>query len=220
MLEVERPGDELAWRSFASARRGRVEDGDELRLPRRVGGRRHPAPRRGGVGGQRRRRGPARPHGARGGRAHPVRRPWRAARGADGSHRPRRRPRGRGRLRPQRDARLAAVRGAPRGAACRTPRSTRPPCTFCRIVHADADGGSGRCTPTASPWRQCAPSPGSCSRRQSEPRARRLHADYRPPPPFRADCRAALARRGERGAVVCVYPAEGASVYVPLEIDR
>ena len=47
---------------------------------------------------------------------------------------------------------------------------------------------------------------------------RRLHADYRPPPPYRPDCRAALAAAGS-ASLSFVYPREGAFVYVPVEMD-
>lgn len=44
---------------------------------------------------------------------------------------------------------------------------------------------------------------------------RERHADYRPLPPLRRDC---MATREER-AVSCVYPQEGARLYVPVELD-
>ncbi len=44
------------------------------------------------------------------------------------------------------------------------------------------------------------------------------HADYRPLPPLRPDCRAAVGGAGT-AALACVSPREDATVYVPVEMD-
>jgi penicillin-binding protein 1C len=41
------------------------------------------------------------------------------------------------------------------------------------------------------------------------------HPDYRPLPPWRADCRSS----GEEHRINCLYPDPGAEIYVPLELD-
>lgn len=46
---------------------------------------------------------------------------------------------------------------------------------------------------------------------------RRAHADYRPLPALRDDCRSA-ASRGEPD-LSCVHPADGSRIYVPVELD-
>jgi penicillin-binding protein 1C len=44
------------------------------------------------------------------------------------------------------------------------------------------------------------------------------HANYRPLPPLRPDCRSAAGAAGGT-ALACVSPAEDATVYVPVEMD-
>jgi len=44
------------------------------------------------------------------------------------------------------------------------------------------------------------------------------HADYRPLPPLRPDCRSAVGATGV-AALACVSPREDATVYVPVEMD-
>jgi len=92
-----------------------------------------------------------------------------------------------------------------------------PPCSFCRLVHTDAAGEwqvHGDCEAVAAirtvPWFVLPPA--------MEAHYRRLHADYRPPPAFRPDCRAGLGAAGG-AALAFVSPREGAAVYVPLEMD-
>jgi penicillin-binding protein 1C len=45
---------------------------------------------------------------------------------------------------------------------------------------------------------------------------RRQHPDYRPLPPWRADC---AATAGEDDAIALIYPQLGGSVYIPAELD-
>jgi penicillin-binding protein 1C len=92
-----------------------------------------------------------------------------------------------------------------------------PACAFCRLVHTDASAEwqvHGDCEPVAAirsaSWFVLPPA--------MEAYYRGLHADYRPPPPYRPDCRAALGAAGS-AALSLVSPREGASVYVPLEMD-
>ncbi len=92
-----------------------------------------------------------------------------------------------------------------------------PPCSFCRLVHTDAPGSwqvHGDCEEVAAirstDWFVLPPA--------MEVHYRRFHADYRPPPPYRPDCRAALGDAGS-AALSFVYPREGATVYVPVEMD-
>jgi penicillin-binding protein 1C len=91
------------------------------------------------------------------------------------------------------------------------------PCTFCKIVHVDAAREwqvHGDCEPVAAirpaNWFVLPPT--------METYYRRRHADYVPPPPFRPDCRAALDQAGG-SALSCVYPKEGSQVYVPIEMQ-
>ena len=92
-----------------------------------------------------------------------------------------------------------------------------PPCSFCRLVHTDGTGQwqvHADCEPVeairATAWFVLPPA--------MEVHYRRFHADYRPPPPFRPDCRAAVGASGS-GSLSFVYPREGAAVLVPLEMD-
>lgn len=92
-----------------------------------------------------------------------------------------------------------------------------PPCSFCRLLHTDATGEwqvHGDCEPVAAlrtvSWFVLPPA--------LETHYRRVHADYRPPPAFRADCRGALGPSGS-ASLSFVYPREEAFVYVPVEMD-
>jgi len=92
-----------------------------------------------------------------------------------------------------------------------------PPCSFCRLVHSDADGRwqvNADCEPVSAirtrPWFVLPP--------VMEVYYRRQHADYEPPPPLRPDCRAALEAGGS-GSLSIVYPKPNAAVYVPVEMD-
>jgi penicillin-binding protein 1C len=91
------------------------------------------------------------------------------------------------------------------------------PCSFCRLLHVDQAGlyrVHGDCEPVAeirpAAWFVLPPA--------MEGYYRRRHADYRPPPPFRADCRAALDAQGG-ASLSLVYPKDGAQVYVPVEMS-
>jgi penicillin-binding protein 1C len=92
-----------------------------------------------------------------------------------------------------------------------------PPCSFCRLVHTDAGGEwqvHADCEPVADiravAWFVLPP--------PMEMHYRRFHADYRPPPPFRSDCRVAVGAMGS-ASLSFVYPQEGTSVLVPVEMD-
>lgn len=92
-----------------------------------------------------------------------------------------------------------------------------PPCSFCRLLHFDQAGAfrvHADCEPVAAirpaSWFVLPPA--------MEGYYRRRHADYRPPPPFRPDCRAALDAAGG-SSLSLVYPKEGAQLYVPVEIN-
>ena len=92
-----------------------------------------------------------------------------------------------------------------------------PPCAYCRLLHLDA-GGSWQvhadCEPMASihtrAWFVLPPT--------LETYYRRRHADYHPRPPFRPDCRAALDPAGS-ASLSLVYPRENGQIYVPVEMD-
>jgi penicillin-binding protein 1C len=91
-------------------------------------------------------------------------------------------------------------------------------CAFHQIVHLDAGGRfrvDSRCEPVENmrhePWFVLPP--------VQEYFYRADHAEYRPLPPFRADCGGGTA--GERGSRVMslVYPEPDMSVYVPVGLD-
>jgi len=91
-----------------------------------------------------------------------------------------------------------------------------PPCPYCRIVHRDATGNwqvHGDCERVAllksTPWFVLPPAMETYFRRQ--------HADYEPPPPLRPDCRAGIGDGGA-AALSFIYPKENAQVYVPIEM--
>ncbi|HXK12520.1 MAG TPA: penicillin-binding protein 1C [Vicinamibacteria bacterium] len=215
MLEVERPGDEVSWRSFGSARKVAWKTGTSygFRDAWAVG----VTPRHavgiwvGNASGE------GRPgltgHSAAapilfdvfdslpGGPFFPV--------PAEGLV----------------DVDVCARSGMRAGPSCETRRAElvptggldSPPCTFCRLVHTDPTGQwqvHADCEPVetirTAPWFVLPPA--------LEVHYRRLHADYRPPPPFRPDCRAQMGAAGA-AALSFVYPREGASVLVPLEMD-
>ncbi len=185
---------------------GGVEDRHELRLPRRVGDRRHAAPRGGRLGRQCLRRGPRGTHRPLRGGPDPVRPRGCPSRGRM-VHTSRRRPRGHRRVRQERHARGAPVRDAPSRA-----RAAGGARLAGLLVLPAGSRGRGARVPGARRLRADQPrsarSPGSCCRPALETYYRRLHADYRPPPPYRPDCRAALASGGERLALVRL-PARG-----------
>jgi penicillin-binding protein 1C len=215
MLEVERPGDEIAWRSFASSRRVAWKTGTSYGFrdawaigvtPRHVVG-----VWAGNADGE----------GRAGLTGHAAAAPilfdlvgalpgggWFAP-PASGLE----------------DVDVCARSGMRASPDCETRRAElvphagldSPPCAFCRLVHTDAAGEwqvHADCEPVAAirtvAWFVLPPA--------MEAPYRRLHADYRPPPPFRPDCQSALAAEGS-AALSFVYPAEGATVYVPLEMD-
>ncbi len=90
-------------------------------------------------------------------------------------------------------------------------------CPYCRLVHLDPSARSrvnGDCEavsrmltrsafvlPPAMAWYYV-----------------RYHPEYRPLPPLRADCEAGRVEIGNR-LMTCIYPKNGAEVYVPLELD-
>ncbi len=91
-----------------------------------------------------------------------------------------------------------------------------PPCTYCRLIHRDPSGAfqvHGDCESVeriqSTPWFVLPP--------VMEQYFRRQHADYDPPPPVRPDCRAGLGETGA-AALSLVYPKQNAQVYVPVEM--
>jgi penicillin-binding protein 1C len=91
-----------------------------------------------------------------------------------------------------------------------------PPCLYCRVVHRDATGNwqvHGDCEPVAQiqsvPWFVLPPAMETYYRRQ--------HADYVPLPPLRPDCRGE-AGSDQAAALSFIYPKERAQVYVPIEM--
>jgi penicillin-binding protein 1C len=92
-----------------------------------------------------------------------------------------------------------------------------PPCAYCRLAHLDSRltwQVHGDCERIAAirtiPWFSLPPAMETYYRLQ--------HAEYRPLPPLRPDCRADVGSGGS-GALAFVSPREGAIVYVPIELD-
>ena len=215
MLEVERPGDELAWRAFSSSRKVAWKTGTSygFRDAWAVG----VTPRHavgvwvGNADGE------GRPGLTGHSAAAPVLFDLFGALPGGGWFAP---P-----AEGLEDVDVCARSGMRAGPHCETRRAElvpragldSPPCSFCRLVHTDAAAEwqvHGDCEPVAAirtvAWFVLPPA--------METHYRRLHADYRPPPPFRPDCRAALGAAGS-AALSFVYPREGAAVYVPVEMD-
>ena len=215
MLEVERPGDEVAWRAFGSARKIAWKTGTSygFRDAWAVG----VTPRHAvGVWV-----GNADGEGRPGLTGHSAAAPilfdlFDALPGAGWFSPP---------AEGLEDVDVCARSGMRAGPNCETRRAelvTRggldsPPCSFCRLVHTDAAAlwqVHADCEPAAAirsiAWFVLPPA--------LETHYRRLHADYRPPPPYRPDCREALGVSGS-ASLSFVYPREGAAVYVPLEMD-
>lgn len=215
MLEVERPGDELAWRAFSSARKVAWKTGTSygFRDAWAVG-----VTPRFAVGVW---TGNASGEGRAGLTGHSAAAPilfdivgalpsggWFTP-PADGLE----------------DVDVCARSGMRAGPHCATRRSELVPqagldslpCSFCRLLHADqalAWQVHADCEPLervrSVSWFVLPPA--------QESYYRRLHADYQPPPPVRPDCRAALSGAPST-SLSFVYPREGAFVYVPVEID-
>ncbi len=215
MLEVERPGDELAWRAFGSARKIAWKTGTSYGFrdawavgitPRQVVGV--------WVGNA---DGEGRPGLTGHSAAAPIlfdvmgvlpRAGWFPSPDQDLV-----------------DIDVCARSGMRAGPDCETRRAElvpragldSPACSFCRIVHLDAGLAwqvHADCQPVTAirslDWFVLPPAMETYYRRQ--------HADYRPPPPYRPDCRAALGTAGSASLSI-VSPREGAIVYVPIEID-
>ena len=215
MLEVERPGDELAWRAFSSSRKVAWKTGTSygFRDAWAVG----VTPRHavgvwvGNADGE------GRPGLTGHSAAAPVLFELMGALPGGGWFAP-----------PSEgleDVDVCARSGMRASPHCDTRRAElvpragldSPPCSFCRLVHTDAAAAwqvHGDCEPVAAirtvAWFVLPPA--------METHYRRLHADYRPPPAFRPDCRAGLGASGG-AALAFVYPREGAAVYVPVEMD-
>ena len=215
MLEVERPGDELAWRAFGSARKVAWKTGTSygFRDAWAIG----VTPRHalgvwvGNASGEG--RAGLTGHSA----AAPILFDLVGALPAGGWFT----PPGDG----LEDIDVCARSGMRAGPQCETRRAElvphaaldSPACSFCRLVHADA----------ALAWQVHADCESLAAIRTVgwfvlppalETHYRRLHANYRPPPPYRPDCRAALSGAGS-ASLSFVYPREGAFVYVPVEMD-
>ena len=123
------------------------------------------------------------------------------------------------------DVDVCARSGMRAGPHCETRRAElvpragldSPACSFCRLVHTDVGAlwqVHGDCEPVwairSTAWFVLPPA--------METHYRRFHADYRPPPPYRPDCSAAVGAAGS-ASLSFVYPREGAAVYVPVEMD-
>ena len=215
MLEVERPGDELGWRAFASARRVAWKTGTSygFRDAWAVG-----VTPQNAVGVW---VGNASGEGRPGLTGHSAAAPILfdlvgALEGAGWFAEPRHG------LEVVEVCARSGMRAGPYCASRRdelVPRAglDSPPCAFCRLIHADqalAWQVHADCEPLAAirnvPWFVLPPA--------LETHFRRLHADYLPPPPYRPDCQAGLGAAGG-GALSFVSPREGAVVYVPRELD-
>ncbi|HEX2613735.1 MAG TPA: penicillin-binding protein 1C, partial [Fibrobacteria bacterium] len=93
-----------------------------------------------------------------------------------------------------------------------------PVCPYHRLVHLDQTGAwrvHDGCESVASmrhePWFVLPPS--------QEWHYRRRHSDYRPLPPWRADCEEGAPASGRLRAMELIYPRGGAKIYVPLDLD-
>ena len=215
MLEVERPGDELAWRAFGSARKVAWKTGTSYGFrdawaigvtPRHAVGvwvGNASGEGRAGLTG----------HSA----AAPILFEVVGALPAGGWFEPPREG--------LEDIDVCARSGMRAGPQCETRRAElvpraaldSPACSFCRLIHADAALAwqvHADCEPLAAirtlAWFVLPPA--------LETHYRRLHADYAPPPPYRPDCRAALSGAWS-ASLSFVYPREGGFVYVPVEMD-
>jgi len=92
-----------------------------------------------------------------------------------------------------------------------------PPCSYCRLAHLDTRlewQVHGECERVADiesvPWFVLPPA--------METYYRLRHADYRPLPPLRPDCRTSVGPR-EASALDCVSPREDAILFIPVEMD-
>ena len=215
MVEVERPGDELAWRAFGSGRKIAWKTGTSYGFrdawavgvtPRHVVGV--------WVGNA---DGEGRPGLTGHSAAAPILFDLFDALPGGGWFAPP--PEGLA------DVDVCARSGMRAGPHCETRRAElvpragldSPACSFCRLVHTDAGAlwqVHGDCEPVSAirstAWFVLPPA--------METHYRRFHADYRPPPPYRPDCRAAVGAAGS-ASLSFVYPREGAAVYVPVEMD-
>lgn len=215
MLEVERPGEELAWRAFGSARKVAWKTGTSYGF--RDGWAVGVTPRYAtGVWV-----GNADGEGRPGLTGHSAAAPilfdlFDALPGGGWFSPP---------AEGLEDVDVCARSGMRAGPHCETRRAElvpragldSPPCSFCRLVHTDAAAEwqvHADCEPAAAirsvAWFVLPPA--------LETHYRRFHADYRPPPPYRPDCRAALGVSGS-ASLSFVYPREGATVYVPVQMD-
>ena len=215
MLEVERPGDDLAWRAFASSRRVAWKTGTSygFRDAWAIGVTPEHAV---GIWV-----GNASGEGRPGLTGHSAAAPilfdlastlgggtWFAEPGKG-----------------LEDIDVCARSGMRAGPHCASRRSElvpragldSPPCVYCRLIHADpalAWQVHADCEPLAAirsvSWFVLPPA--------LETHFRRLHADYQPPPPYRSDCRAGLGALGG-SSLSFVSPREGAFVFVPRELD-
>ena len=216
MLEVERPGDELAWRAFGSARKIAWKTGTSygFRDAWAVG----VTPRHavgvwvGNADGE------GRPGLTGHSAAAPILFDLFDALPGGGWFAPP--PEG------LEDVDVCARSGMRAGPHCETRRAElvpragldSPPCSFCRLVHTDAArrvAGARRLRAgVRDPLRRRG---SSCPRRwrPTTGDSTRTIARRRP---YRPDCRAAVGAAGS-ASLSFVYPREGAAVYVPVEMD-
>lgn len=92
------------------------------------------------------------------------------------------------------------------------------PCPYHQLAHLDGTGrfrvDSG-CEPPGrmrhEPWFVLPP--------VQEYYYRRVHPEYRPLPPFRADCAGAFQSEAGRQVISLVYPDANTAVYIPIDLD-
>ena len=207
MLEVERPGDELAWRAFSSSRKIAWKTGTSygFRDAWAVGV--TPAPRGGRLGGQRRRAravpaSPATPRPRRSSSTSSTRSPargWFAAPAA-------------GLV----DVDVCARSGMRAGPHCEARRAElvpragldSPPCSFCRLVHTDARRRVAGARRLRAGGGDPLASPGSSCRRRWRPTTAASTPTTGPRRPSGPTAAPALGRLGQRLALARL-PARG-----------
>jgi len=90
-------------------------------------------------------------------------------------------------------------------------------CPYCRVIHCDATGRwriHGDCSPVSEilPLKRFLLPPAM------EWYYRKKHSDYRPLPPFRSDCLEVVAAFPTKSLSI-IYPGRSGNIYVPIELD-
>ncbi|MFC1573078.1 penicillin-binding protein 1C [Candidatus Eisenbacteria bacterium] len=101
----------------------------------------------------------------------------------------------------------------------RVPLSAYPgqTCSYCRLVHCDANR-TWRVHADCASISDMVALPWFALPSVIETYYRRVNPDYRPLPPFRSDCQDCIDEPFEP-AMACIYPPDGGMVYVPTELD-